>query len=56
MVTQCHSTEIQSYFAHKSDQMKMEMHKTLHKTFQTLIKAGLGICINSNLPLVMFHI
>lgn len=54
--TQCHSTETQSYFTHKSDEMKTEMPNIVDKKFQTLIKACLGMCINSNLHLEMFHI
>lgn len=44
------------FHTHKSDQLKMEMHYTLDKQFQTLIKADLGMCINNNLHLVMFRI
>ena len=43
------------FHTHKSDQLKMEMHNTLDKQFQTLIKADLGMCINSTLHLAMFH-
>lgn len=44
------------FHTHKSDQLKIEMHYTLDKQFQTLIKADFGVGINSNLHLVMFHI
>lgn len=36
--------------------MKTEMPNIVDKKFQTLIKACLGMCINSNLHLEMFHI
>lgn len=55
-VAQRHRTEAQSYFnTHKSDQLKTEMHYTLDKQFQTLIKADLGMCMYSNLHVGMLH-
>lgn len=44
------------FHTHKSDQLKIEMHHTLDKQLQTLMKADLGLGINSNLHLVTFHI
>lgn len=44
------------FHTHKSDQLKIEIHYTLDKQFQTLTKADLGMGISSNLHLVMFHI